>query len=94
MRRCDPWSPRQQWHLSALAELVVDIQHHSGELNIVADTLSRAPLLAAIFLGINSNDISRAHPDCPELEALLEHPSDSSSLFLQKCTLHEGKPAL
>lgn len=51
-------------------------------------------MLTPISLGINSNDISNAQPDCPELEALLKHSADSSSLSFQKCTLCDGEPAL
>jgi hypothetical protein len=38
-----PWSPRQQRHLSFLAEFTSDFRHTSGHANVVADALSRPP---------------------------------------------------
>jgi len=40
-RVSDPWSGRQQRHLSLLAEFTSDIRHVQGALNHVADALSR-----------------------------------------------------
>lgn len=37
----EPWSARQQRHLSAISEYTTDIQHISGKGNVVADALSR-----------------------------------------------------
>lgn len=92
LHRTDLWSPRQQRHLSAIAEFIMDIQHCSGELNIMPDALSRAPILAPVSLGINAADIATAQKDCPELRSLLNHPPNYSSLSFQKLTLREGEP--
>jgi hypothetical protein len=40
-RRSDPWSGRQQRHLSFIAEFSPTIRHIAGHSNVVADTLSR-----------------------------------------------------
>ena len=40
-RTSDPWSARQQRHLSYVAEYTEDIRHVAGSENVVADTLSR-----------------------------------------------------
>jgi hypothetical protein len=40
-RRSDPWSGRQQRHLSFIAEFSPTIRHITGQSNVVADTLSR-----------------------------------------------------
>jgi hypothetical protein len=40
-RRSDPWSGRQQRHLSFIAEYSPTIRHIASQLNVVADTLSR-----------------------------------------------------
>ena len=37
----EPWTARQQRHLSAISEFTTDIQHISGKSNVVADALSR-----------------------------------------------------
>lgn len=37
----DPWSPRQQRHLTAISEFTTNIKHISGKSNVVADALSR-----------------------------------------------------
>jgi hypothetical protein len=42
-----PWSARQQRQLSFTAEFTSDIRHTSGLKNVVADTLSRPPPVAA-----------------------------------------------
>lgn len=40
-RSGEPWSARQQRHLSTIAEAFHDVQHKEGKKNIVADALSR-----------------------------------------------------
>jgi transposase InsO family protein len=40
-RRSDPWSARQQRHLSFVAEFAPCIRHIAGQANVVADALSR-----------------------------------------------------
>ncbi len=40
-RRSDPWSSRQQRHLSFITEFSPTIRHIAGQSNVVADTLSR-----------------------------------------------------
>jgi hypothetical protein len=44
-RATEPKSDRQRRHLSFIAEFTADIRHVAGPDNIVADTLSRPPLL-------------------------------------------------
>jgi hypothetical protein len=46
-RRSDPWSSRQQRHLSFIAEFSPTIRHIAGQYNVVADTLSRPSGAAA-----------------------------------------------
>jgi hypothetical protein len=40
-RRTDPWSGRQQHHLSFIAEFLLTVRHIAGQSNVVVDTLSR-----------------------------------------------------
>ena len=42
----DSWSARQHRHLSAISEFTTDVRHIAGKLNTVADTMSRAQVLA------------------------------------------------
>ena len=42
----DPWSARQQRHLTAISEYTTDIRHVSGKANVVVDALSRCSLNA------------------------------------------------
>ena len=55
----DPWSARQQRHLSTLAETFVDVRHKEGKHNVVADTLSR-DLVQGVYQGISP---SRLHEE-------------------------------
>lgn len=43
----EPWSPRQQRHLSAISEFTTDVRHIAGESNRAADALSRINAVAA-----------------------------------------------
>jgi RNase H-like domain found in reverse transcriptase len=45
-RASDPWTPRQQRHLSFVAEYTADIRHVSVVNNNVAEALSRPPVAA------------------------------------------------
>ena len=40
----DPWSPRQQRHLTSISQYTTDIRHIDGKDNCVADALSRSGL--------------------------------------------------
>ena len=42
----DPWSSRQQRHLTYTSEFTTDVRHIGGKNNIVADTLSRGEISA------------------------------------------------
>ena len=46
-RLSDPWSARQQCQLAYVAEYTSDIRHIAGSENVVADSLSRPPVVAA-----------------------------------------------
>ena len=45
-----PWTARQQRHLSFISEFTTDIRHTPGVDNVVADTLSRPPVVNAVLL--------------------------------------------
>ena len=51
----DPWSARQQRHLSAISEYTTDICHIAGKQNFVAETLSRPTITSLHIPQINLN---------------------------------------
>ena len=44
LKETEPWSARQQRHLSFISEFTADIQHIPGKANVVADCLSRSAI--------------------------------------------------
>jgi Integrase zinc binding domain len=44
----DPWTARQQRHLSFIAEYTTDVRHMAGKENVVADALSRPATVVAV----------------------------------------------
>ena len=50
----EPWSARQQRHLSTLAEVFTDVRHKPGKENVVADALSRETI-HAVYQGVSPN---------------------------------------
>lgn len=48
----EPWSTRQQLHLSYISEFTTDVHHVKGKANVVADSLSRS-LACAVHLGLD-----------------------------------------
>ena len=65
----EPWSSRQQRHLSYISEFTTDIRHIRGKDNLVADTLSRANI-DFIQLGIDFRGMAADQRDDPEVQAL------------------------
>jgi len=47
-KQADAYSARQQRHLAYVAEYTSDIRQVPGEENVVADALSRSPVVAAV----------------------------------------------
>lgn len=67
-KQSDPWSARQQRHLSAIAEHVTEVRHRSGVSNTVADCLSRAPV-AAVVLAVDPAELGRAQASSLDVQA-------------------------
>ena len=63
----DPWSARQQRHLSFISEFTTDLRHLSGKDNVVADCLSRAPL-DSVSVGIDYLALAHAQ-NCDEVQS-------------------------
>ena len=93
-RSSDPWSARQQRHLSAISEFTTDIQHISGKDNLVADALSRSfsellkanaiSLINPVSLSTYEELSAAQEQNKEELDAVL---SGTSSLSWQKVSL-------
>jgi hypothetical protein len=74
-RVSDPWTSRQQRQLSFLAELTSDVRHIAGKANVVADALSRPPLITQPSAGLLKAEtrgwqppINRPGPQSPALQ--------------------------
>ena len=75
----NPWTARQQRHLTFISEFTTDLQHVSGKFNIVADCLSRATL-NSVVLGIDYAAMACAQADDPNVKAF---PTSITSLQIQ-----------
>lgn len=64
----DAWSARQQRHLSCISELNCSIEYTPGEMNPVADALSRVEI-NAVQVGIRYDDIAKTQQKDPETAA-------------------------
>ena len=98
----DPWSPRQQRHLSYISEFTTDIHHLSGKDNVVADNLSRPPI-ATVTTSLSGLDFRQMAADqltdnnvhcfrsaVTDLK-FQDIPIDDSQLSLL-CDISTGKP--
>lgn len=67
----DPWSARQQRHLSTISEFTTSIRHVAGKHNGVADALSRANInsIHALLPGVDYNAMALAQQTDPEMAA-------------------------
>ena len=86
----EPWSSRQQCHLSYVSEFTTDIQHIQGKNNQVADTMSRATV-SDVHLGIDYKAMAEAQKDDPELQIL---HTGRSNLFIKEVAFTGDGPIL
>ena len=86
----DPWTAKQQRHLSFISEFTTDIKHLSGKVNVVADCLSRSPI-NNIALGIDYTAIAQAQHVSIELQA---YPTVITNLQLANMPLHPSGTVL
>nr|XP_061827907.1 uncharacterized protein K02A2.6-like [Nerophis lumbriciformis] len=68
-KTAEPWSARQQRHLSYVSEFTTDIQHLAGKSNVVADCLSRA-VASAVHVGLDFAQMAVDQADDPDIQAL------------------------
>ena len=86
----DPWSARQQRHLSYISEYTTDVQHISGKDNVVADALSR-PCISAVAEGIDYDLLAQEQPADPEYLAVR---TAMTSLRWEQVPVRAGGPTL
>lgn len=65
----EPWSARQQRHLSYISEFTTDLQHVAGKNNRVVDCLSRA-VAGAVHLGLDYNRMAATQTTDPDVQLL------------------------
>ena len=65
----EPWSARQQRHLSYISEFTTDLQHVAGKDNQVADCLSRA-VAGAVHLGLDYSRMAADQTTDPDVHTL------------------------
>ena len=67
----DPWSPRQQRHISSISQYTTDIHHVAGKDNRVADALSHAVLGSIqLELGVDYLAMAAAQRTDPDILSL------------------------
>ena len=96
----EPWSARQQHHLSAISEFTTDIQHVAGKDNPVADALLRATINLIVSTGFDYSAMSAAQQEDPDLAScrtttsslqLAQLPFGEDGLTLA-CDISTGTP--
>ena len=100
-RVSDPWSARQQGHLAYVAEYTSEIHQLPRADNVVADSLSRTPVVAAQPQAVAAvlvvppastrppswKEVAVDQATCPKIKAVLL----SSSLQLQQVTIQSAE---
>src|SRR5450830_1773539 len=76
-RVSEPWSPRQQRQLSAIAEHTSDLRHVPGIENVVADALSRPNIQNSVVQAetCDITDIAKSHA---EMSSVINPIADGS----------------
>ena len=71
-KQSDPWSTRQQRHLSYISEHSTDIRHIAGKHNIIADYLSRSPISDTcnqVSMGLDLQALAAAQSTCQDTQS-------------------------
>ena len=68
LKETEPWSARQQRHLSFISEFTTDIQHIPGKDNVVADCLSRSAI-NNVTLGIDYTAMAASQVNNEDVQA-------------------------
>uniref|UniRef100_A0AAQ4Q920 Gypsy retrotransposon integrase-like protein 1 n=1 Tax=Gasterosteus aculeatus aculeatus TaxID=481459 RepID=A0AAQ4Q920_GASAC len=86
----EPWSARQQRHLSYISEFTTDLQHVAGKDNQVADCLSRA-VAGAVHLGLDYGRMAADQTTDPDVHTLR---TSTTGLRLEDVVFDEAKTTL
>lgn len=89
----DPWSARQQRHLTAISEFTTCIKHIAGKSNVVADALSRGVINAVrdISQGVDFTAMAAAQRVDEEIQATY---TSITGMDVQEIQLGNNGPSL
>ena len=94
-KQSDPWSTRQQRHLSYISEHSTDIRHIAGKHNIIADYLSRSPISDTcnqISIGLaRLQALAAAQSTCLDTQS---YRTAITGMTVADVPVHEGGPSL
>ena len=93
-KQSDPWSTRQQRHLSYISEHSTDIRHIAGKHNIIADYLSRSPISDTcnqVSMGLDLQALAAAQSTCQDTQS---HRTAITGMTVADVPVHEGGPSL
>ena len=93
-KQLDPWSPRQQRHLSYISEHSTDIRHVTGKHNIIADYLSRSPISDTCnqaVMGLSLQALTAAQTTCEDTQS---YRTTITGMTVADVPVHDGGPSL
>ena len=93
-KQSDPWSTRQQRHLSYVSEHSTDIRHIAGKHNIIADYLSRSPISDTcnqVSMGLDLQALAAAQSTCQDTQS---YRTAITGMTVADVPVHEGGPSL
>ena len=93
-KQSDPWSTRQQRHLSYISEHSTDIRHIAGKHNITADYLSRSPISDTcnqVSMGLDLQALAAAQSTCQDTQC---YRTAITGMTVADVPVHEGGPSL
>ena len=89
-KEAEPWSARQQRHLSYISEYSTDIWHIAGKYNITADCLSRAPVeCQQVSVGLDYHALAAAQRNSEDVQC---YRTAINGLRTEDVQIEEGGP--
>lgn len=92
-KQADPWSARQQRHLSYVSEFTTDVRHIPGKANVVADALSRVEpaSVSALLPGVDFVALAAAQANDASLQRV---PGTDNSLVIERIPIGPAQTML